>query len=125
MQKPIFVNAGNIVDVEQDIKETFMKIKRELYEMREQLKCLENVNMFQKSPSDDQKQNLLKMSQRLSFIEIDIEAYPRKISCLKSTGSLKKSANVGLMPIKVSEIVVRNSLQLQLNYLSHTLTEIS
>lgn len=94
------------MDEEQEIKENFMKLEGELYDMREQLKCLENLNMFQNSLSDAQKQELLEMGKKVKIIELDIQTYPLKIKRLKLSGPVE-SADVGLMLKKVSKNVVR------------------
>ena len=91
------------MDEEQETKDNFMKLEGDLHDMREQLKCLENLNMFQESLSGAQKQELLEMGKRVKIIDLDIQTYPLKIERLKLSGAPKESADVGLVLKRVSE----------------------
>lgn len=90
---------------EQQVKENFMKLEGDLYDMREQIKFLENLIMFQKSASDAQKHNLLDMEHRVQSIELGIREYPLKIERSKLTSPPKESADIVLGHKKVSEII--------------------
>ena len=87
------------MDKVQEIKENFRKLKRELHDMRKQLKCLENLNMFQKSLSDAQKQELLGMDKRVKIIGLSIQSYLLDIELeqLNQSGPPKESTDVGLV----------------------------